>query len=89
MIEARGELLAFKLIKSAEQSWRRIRVPEKLGGIAFKDGVPVIDSTPAQQSHDRLIMPTPCTPGLTLTPWNRGKVRMHLQKSSNKSSILC
>ncbi|MEX3612234.1 MAG: IS256 family transposase, partial [Burkholderia sp.] len=40
-------------IESAEQSWRRIRAPEKLAemlsGIAFKDGVPVTDSTPAQQ----------------------------------------
>jgi putative transposase len=45
--------LAFKLIESAEQSWRRIRAPEKiaslLGGISFKDGLPVTDSTPAQQ----------------------------------------
>ncbi|MEX3581665.1 MAG: transposase [Burkholderia sp.] len=28
--------LAFKLIESAEQSWRRICAPEMLGGIAFK-----------------------------------------------------
>ena len=45
--------LAFKLIESAEQSWRRIRGPEKIAsllqGIPFKDGVPVTDSTPAQQ----------------------------------------
>jgi len=45
--------LAFKLIESAEESWRKIRAPEKLaemlGGMAFKDGVPVTDSTPAQQ----------------------------------------
>jgi putative transposase len=45
--------LAFKLIESAEQSWRRIRAPEKIAslleGIPFKDGVPVTDSTPAQQ----------------------------------------
>jgi len=45
--------LAFKLIESAEQSWRRIRAPEKiaslLGGVSFKDGLPVTDSTPAQQ----------------------------------------
>lgn len=45
--------LAFKLIESAEQSWRRIRAPEKIAslleGIAFKDGLPVTDSTPAQQ----------------------------------------
>ncbi|MEX3557637.1 MAG: hypothetical protein VB135_04390, partial [Burkholderia sp.] len=61
----------FKLIESAEQSWRRIRAPEKLAemlsAIAFKDGVPVTDSTPAQQPLSRLIMPTPCTPDLTLT----------------------
>ncbi|WP_408491793.1 IS256 family transposase [Paraburkholderia sediminicola] len=46
--------LAFKLIESAEESWRRIRAPEKLtallDGMTFKDGEPVIDSTPAQQS---------------------------------------
>ncbi len=45
--------LAFKLIESAEQSWRRIRAPEKIAslleGITFKDGLPVTDSTPAQQ----------------------------------------
>jgi putative transposase len=45
--------LAFKLIESAEKSWRRIRAPEKvaslLEGISFKDGLPVTDSTPAQQ----------------------------------------
>jgi putative transposase len=45
--------LAFKLIESAEESWRKIRAPEKLaqmlGGMVFKDGVPVNDSTPAQQ----------------------------------------
>ncbi|MBC8733452.1 IS256 family transposase [Paraburkholderia sp. UCT2] len=45
--------LAFKLIESAEQSWRRIRAPEKIAslleGIPFKDGLPVTDSTPAQQ----------------------------------------
>ena len=45
--------LAFKLIESAEQSWRRIRAPEKIAslfeGIPFKNGVPVTDSTPAQQ----------------------------------------
>jgi putative transposase len=45
--------LAFKLIESAEQSWRRIRGPEKIAsllqGIPFKDGLPVTDSTPAQQ----------------------------------------
>ena len=45
--------LAFKLIESAEESWRRIRAPEKLtsmlDGMTFKDGEPVTDSTPAQQ----------------------------------------
>ncbi|AKC71222.3 IS256 family transposase [Pandoraea oxalativorans] len=45
--------LAFKLIESAEDSWRRIRAPEKtatmLDGMTFKDGEPVTDSTPAQQ----------------------------------------
>jgi putative transposase len=45
--------LAFKLIESAEKSWRRIRAPEKvaslLEGVPFKDGLPVTDSTPAQQ----------------------------------------
>jgi transposase-like protein len=45
--------LAFKLIESAEKSWRRIRAPEKvaslLEGVSFKDGLPVTDSTPAQQ----------------------------------------
>jgi hypothetical protein len=45
--------LAFKLIESAEQSWRRIRAPEKIAllleGITFKDGLPVTDSTPPQQ----------------------------------------
>lgn len=45
--------LAFKLIESAEKSWRRIRGVDKieqlLKGISFKDGTPVIDSTPAQQ----------------------------------------
>jgi putative transposase len=45
--------LAFKLIESAEQSWRRIRAPGKIAslleGIPFKDGLPVTDSTPAQQ----------------------------------------
>jgi len=46
--------LAFKLIESAEESWRRIRAPEKLtsllDGMTFKDGEPVTHSTPAQQS---------------------------------------
>jgi len=43
--------LAFKLIESAEKSWRRIRAPEKvaslLEGVPFKDGLPVTDSPPA------------------------------------------
>src|SRR6201995_5172721 len=45
--------LAFKLIEAAEESWRRIRAPERLAsmlaGMAFKDGLPVTDNTPAQQ----------------------------------------
>jgi len=46
--------MAFKLIEAAEQSWRRIRGAEKidqlLKGVPFKDGTPVIDSTPAPQA---------------------------------------
>jgi hypothetical protein len=45
--------MAFKLIESAEQPWRRIRGAERieqlLKGIPFEDGVPVIESPPAQQ----------------------------------------
>ncbi|WP_444546522.1 IS256 family transposase [Burkholderia ubonensis] len=45
--------MAFKLVESAEQSWRRIRGAERieqlLKGIPFEDGVPVIESAPAQQ----------------------------------------
>jgi transposase-like protein len=45
--------MAFKLIESAEKSWRRIRgidkIEQLLKGIPFKDGTPVIDSAPAQQ----------------------------------------
>ena len=45
--------LAFKLIKEAEKSWRRIRGADKiellLKGIAFKDGEPVQDDPPVQQ----------------------------------------
>ena len=45
--------MAFKLIEAAEKSWRRIRGADKieqlLEGIPFKDGTPVIDSTPGQQ----------------------------------------
>ncbi|MEX3547633.1 MAG: IS256 family transposase [Burkholderia sp.] len=40
---------AFKLIKSAEESWRKICAPERLTGMPFKDGLPVTDSTPVQQ----------------------------------------
>ena len=46
--------MAFKLIEAAEKSWRRIRGVEKieplLKGIPFKDGTPVIESTPAPQA---------------------------------------
>lgn len=46
--------MAFKLIEAAEQTWRRIRGAEKihqlLKGVLFKDGTPVIDSTPAPQA---------------------------------------
>jgi transposase-like protein len=45
--------MAFKLIEAAEQSWRKIRGADKieplLKGIPFKDGTPVIESTPAPQ----------------------------------------
>ncbi|PRZ44834.1 mutator family transposase [Paraburkholderia fungorum] len=45
--------MAFKLVESAEQSWRRIRGAERieqlLKGIPFEDGIPVIESAPAQQ----------------------------------------
>ncbi|RQU48233.1 IS256 family transposase [Burkholderia cenocepacia] len=43
--------MAFKLIEAAEQSWRRIRGVDRieplLKGVPFKDGAPVIESTPA------------------------------------------
>jgi transposase-like protein len=46
--------MAFKLIEAAEQSWRKIRGVDKieplLKGIPFKDGTPVIESTPAPQA---------------------------------------
>ncbi|TDG02670.1 IS256 family transposase, partial [Paraburkholderia guartelaensis] len=46
--------MAFKLIEAAEQGWRKIRGAEKidqlLKGVPFKDGTPVIDSTPAPQA---------------------------------------
>ena len=45
--------MAFKLVESAKQSWRRIRGAERieqlLKGIPFEDGVPVIESAPPQQ----------------------------------------
>lgn len=45
--------LAFKLIEAAQENWRRIRAPnrvnELLRGMAFEDGIPVTESTPAQQ----------------------------------------
>ncbi|MDR6504198.1 hypothetical protein J2785_007395 [Burkholderia ambifaria] len=45
--------MAFKLVESAERSWRRIRGAERieqlLKGIPFEDGVPVIESAPVQQ----------------------------------------
>ncbi|MEX3527328.1 MAG: hypothetical protein VB143_08800, partial [Burkholderia sp.] len=48
-----GRGMAFKLIEAAEQSWRKIRGADKieplLNGIPFKDGTPVIESTPAPQ----------------------------------------
>ncbi|MEX3582487.1 MAG: hypothetical protein VB137_07395 [Burkholderia sp.] len=47
------KFLCVKLIESAEKSWRRIRGVDKLEQllkrIPFKDGTPMIDSTPAQQ----------------------------------------
>ncbi|GAB6852473.1 hypothetical protein JCM10599A_66110 [Paraburkholderia kururiensis] len=46
--------MAFKLIEAAEKSWRKIRGVDKieplLKGIPFKDGTPVIESTPAPQA---------------------------------------
>jgi hypothetical protein len=63
--------LAFKLIESAEKSWRRIRAPEKvaslLEGVPFKDGLPVTDSTPAQQPLAARSDRTSQTPHLTLS----------------------
>lgn len=45
--------MAFKLVESAEQSWRRIRGAERieqlLKGVPFEEGIPVIESAPAQQ----------------------------------------
>ncbi len=45
--------MAFKLVESAEQSWRRIRGAERidqlLKGIPFEDGVPVVESASARQ----------------------------------------
>lgn len=46
--------MAFKLIEADEQTRRRIRDVEKidqlLKGVPFKDGIPVIGSTPAPQA---------------------------------------
>ncbi|MGN4031974.1 IS256 family transposase, partial [Burkholderia gladioli] len=46
--------MAFKLIEAAEQTWRKIRGVDRieplLKGIPFKDGTPVIESTPAPQA---------------------------------------
>jgi transposase-like protein len=46
--------LAFKLIEEAEKTWRRIRGAERIGellqGAAFKDGEPVKEEPPAEQS---------------------------------------
>ncbi|HDR9512227.1 TPA: transposase, partial [Burkholderia cepacia] len=43
--------MAFKLIEAAEESWRRIRGVDRieplLKGVPFKDGTPLIESTPA------------------------------------------
>ena len=45
--------LAFKLIKDAEKTWRRIRGHERiellLMGISFKDGIAVQDNPPPEQ----------------------------------------
>ncbi|PRX20711.1 hypothetical protein B0G75_13225 [Paraburkholderia sp. BL18I3N2] len=45
--------MAFKLIEAAKQSWRKIRGVDKiealLKGVPFKDGTPVIASTPVPQ----------------------------------------
>uniref|UniRef100_UPI003BEEFA98 IS256 family transposase n=1 Tax=Burkholderia arboris TaxID=488730 RepID=UPI003BEEFA98 len=46
--------MAFKPIEAAEQSWRKTRGVEKieqlLHGIPFKDGIPVIESTPTSKA---------------------------------------
>jgi transposase-like protein len=45
--------LAFKLVKKAEKSWRRVRgyerIAELMDGIVFKDGDPVRDKEQEQQ----------------------------------------
>lgn len=52
---SRGTFLgmAFELVESAEQLWRRIRDAERIEqlqkDIPFEDGIPVIDSAPTQQ----------------------------------------
>ena len=46
--------MAFKLIEAAQQSWKKTRGADKIGplleGILFKDGTPVIESTPTPQA---------------------------------------
>ncbi len=45
--------LAFKLVREAEKSWRRIRgvdrIPELMGGTVFQDGLPVNEKEQQQQ----------------------------------------
>ena len=45
--------LAFKLMEEAEKTWRKIRGADQigalLGGVLFKDGMPVLDNPPVQQ----------------------------------------
>jgi putative transposase len=45
--------LAFKLMEEAEKSWRKIRGADQiqplLGGLLFRDGIPVQDNPPEQQ----------------------------------------
>ena len=45
--------LAFKLMEEAEKTWRKIRGADQigalLGGVPFKDGMPVLDNPPEQQ----------------------------------------
>ena len=46
--------MAFELIEAAEQSWKKICGADKIEAllkvIPFKDGTPVIESTPAPQA---------------------------------------